>query len=102
MTTRFQHSPSFYVVPGRFIYETIFGSIEDVVRIVEMTYRSHIGGKTVCPASSFLRFPGRRSDLGRSRSRVLPRFGAPVASKLLSIDFSPLRSLTSERDEAWT
>jgi 2,3-diaminopropionate biosynthesis protein SbnB len=57
--TKRRYAPCFHIVSGRTVRETIFSSIEDIVQIVEATYRAHARGTTVVPPSSFLKFPRR-------------------------------------------
>jgi ornithine cyclodeaminase len=55
--TKRRKIPCFHVVSQRSVHETVFAALEDIVQIVEATYRAHARGKTVVPPSSFLKFP---------------------------------------------
>lgn len=51
--------PPFAVVPGRQVKQVLDGGEENVKDIVESAYHLHAAGRTVNPASTFLRFPDR-------------------------------------------
>ncbi|MFB6628440.1 2,3-diaminopropionate biosynthesis protein SbnB [Streptomyces sp. NPDC056362] len=51
--------PPFAVVPGRQVKQVLEGQEPTVKDIVESAYRLHAEGRTVNPASTFLRFPDR-------------------------------------------
>ncbi|MFF3773101.1 2,3-diaminopropionate biosynthesis protein SbnB [Streptomyces sp. NPDC002232] len=51
--------PPFAVVPGRQVKQVLEGQEPTVKDIVESAYRLHADGRTVNPASTFLRFPDR-------------------------------------------
>ncbi|MGW4852535.1 2,3-diaminopropionate biosynthesis protein SbnB [Streptomyces sp. NPDC004288] len=51
--------PPFAVVPGRQVKQVLEGEETTVKGIVESAYRLHAEGRTVNPASTFLRFPDR-------------------------------------------
>ncbi|MEU1630932.1 2,3-diaminopropionate biosynthesis protein SbnB [Streptomyces sp. NPDC020096] len=55
-------SPSFAVVPGRFVQRVLAGREREVIDLVESAYRQHGSGDTVNPPSYFLRFPDRPKE----------------------------------------
>ncbi|MFD4717273.1 2,3-diaminopropionate biosynthesis protein SbnB [Streptomyces sp. NPDC058423] len=52
-------APSFAVIPGVQVQRALQGHEKRIVELVEATYRLHGEGRTVNPASYFLRFPDR-------------------------------------------
>jgi N-[(2S)-2-amino-2-carboxyethyl]-L-glutamate dehydrogenase len=54
--------PAFAVIPGCQVQDVLRGREEQVVDLVEATYRMHGDGQTVNPPSYFLRFPDRPSS----------------------------------------
>ncbi|MFE2013585.1 2,3-diaminopropionate biosynthesis protein SbnB [Streptomyces sp. NPDC059491] len=52
-------APPFAVVPGRQVKQVLDGAETTVKDIVEAAYHLHAAGRTVNPASTFLRFPDR-------------------------------------------
>ncbi|MEW2492905.1 2,3-diaminopropionate biosynthesis protein SbnB [Streptomyces nodosus] len=55
-------APSFAVISGAEVRETLQGREKHIVELVETTYRLHGAGDTVNPPSYFLRFPDRPAD----------------------------------------
>ncbi|MEV7562468.1 2,3-diaminopropionate biosynthesis protein SbnB [Streptomyces sp. NPDC089795] len=53
--------PPFAVIPGAQVQHTLQGQEQQVVELVEDTYRLHAAGQSVNPPSYFLRFPDRPS-----------------------------------------
>jgi 2,3-diaminopropionate biosynthesis protein SbnB len=53
--------PQFAVIPGAQIQRVLRGRQNQVVKLVEATYRLHSSGESVNPPSYFLRFPDRPS-----------------------------------------
>ncbi|MFF9016708.1 2,3-diaminopropionate biosynthesis protein SbnB [Streptomyces sp. NPDC014870] len=51
--------PPFAVVPGRQVKQVLDGREATVTAVVEAAYQLHAAGRTVNPASTFLRFPDR-------------------------------------------
>jgi N-[(2S)-2-amino-2-carboxyethyl]-L-glutamate dehydrogenase len=51
--------PQFAVIPGAQVHEVLDGREQEVVDLVEATYRLHDAGGTSNPPSYFLRFPDR-------------------------------------------
>ncbi|MFD4246986.1 2,3-diaminopropionate biosynthesis protein SbnB [Streptomyces sp. NPDC058525] len=54
--------PSFAVISGAQVQQTVLGRQKNIVQVVQDAYRLHGAGLTVNPPSSFLRFPDRRSS----------------------------------------
>jgi 2,3-diaminopropionate biosynthesis protein SbnB len=54
--------PPFAVIPGKQVEDVLRGREQQVVDLVEATYRMHSAGQTVNPPSHFLRFPDRPSS----------------------------------------
>ncbi|MEU6578568.1 2,3-diaminopropionate biosynthesis protein SbnB [Streptomyces sp. NPDC046805] len=52
-------APTFAVISGAQVQDALSGHEEQIVRLVEATYRLHGAGDSVNPASYFLRFPDR-------------------------------------------
>lgn len=68
-------APSFYVVSGSTVKNTIEGNRQKVIGAVEEAYRLHDAGNSINPDSYFLRYP----DAPRNRIIALPaHLGAPV------------------------
>ncbi|WP_067275200.1 2,3-diaminopropionate biosynthesis protein SbnB [Streptomyces jeddahensis] len=51
--------PPFAVIPGAQVQQTLQGQEQQIVNLVEATYRLHAAGDSVNPPSYFLRFPDR-------------------------------------------
>lgn len=51
--------PPFAVIPGAQVQRTLQGQEQQIVELVEATYRLHAEGESVNPPSYFLRFPDR-------------------------------------------
>src|SRR6202035_3592382 len=51
--------PPFAVIPGAQVRRVLEGREEQIVQLVEATYRLHSAGDSVNPPSYFLRFPDR-------------------------------------------
>ena len=51
--------PPFAVIPGAQVQEVLQGREQEVVQLIEQTYRVHAAGDSVNPPSYFLRFPDR-------------------------------------------
>ena len=67
--------PPFAVIPGAQVRRVLEGREEQIVQLVEATYRLHSAGDSVNPPSYFLRFPDRPA----SRIIALPAsIGGPV------------------------
>ena len=67
--------PPFAVIPGAQVRRVLQGREEQIVQLVEATYRLHSAGDSVNPPSYFLRFPDRPA----SRIIALPAsIGGPV------------------------
>lgn len=54
--------PPFAVIPGAQVQQALHGREQQVVELVEATYRLHSEGDSVNPPSYFLRFPDRPSS----------------------------------------
>ncbi|MFD6548516.1 2,3-diaminopropionate biosynthesis protein SbnB [Streptomyces sp. NPDC058398] len=54
-----QAVPAFSVIPGATVHRMVEGRHQELLRLVEDTYRAHGTGRTVNPPSYFLRFPDR-------------------------------------------
>src|SRR6202042_3217581 len=54
--------PPFAVIPGAQVRRVLEGREEQIVQLVEATYRLHSDGDSVNPPSYFLRFPDRPSS----------------------------------------
>jgi len=54
--------PQFAVISGAQVQAALTGREQEVVALVEQTYRLHGAGDSVNPASYFLRFPDRPSS----------------------------------------
>lgn len=68
-------TPSFAVIPGAQVHRALQGREQEIVDLVEATYRLHGAGRTVNPPSYFLLFPDRPT----SRIIALPAsVGGPV------------------------
>lgn len=68
--------PPFAIIPGAQVQEVLQGREQQLVQLVEQTYRVHAAGDSVNPPSYFLRFPDRPS----SRIIALPAsIGGDVA-----------------------
>jgi len=61
-------TPTFAVIPGGQVQQTLQGREKQIVELCEATYRLHSAGDSVNPPSYFLRFP----DLPTSRIIALP------------------------------
>jgi N-[(2S)-2-amino-2-carboxyethyl]-L-glutamate dehydrogenase len=67
--------PPFAVIPGAQVRRVLAGREEEIVELVEATYRLHSAGDSVNPPSYFLRFPDRPA----SRIIALPAsIGGPL------------------------
>jgi N-[(2S)-2-amino-2-carboxyethyl]-L-glutamate dehydrogenase len=55
-------APAFAVIPGAQVQEALEGRENQIVELVETTYRLHSAGYAVNPPSHFLRFPDRPSS----------------------------------------
>jgi N-[(2S)-2-amino-2-carboxyethyl]-L-glutamate dehydrogenase len=53
--------PRFAVISGAQVHQVLQGREQQIVRLVEATYRMHAAGDSVNPPSYFLRFPDRPS-----------------------------------------
>jgi N-[(2S)-2-amino-2-carboxyethyl]-L-glutamate dehydrogenase len=54
-------APAFAVIPGAQVQQALHGRENEIVAMVEATYRLHSAGDSVNPPSYFLRFPDRPS-----------------------------------------
>jgi ornithine cyclodeaminase len=54
-------APAFAVIPGAQVQHALLGRENQIVELVEATYRLHSAGDSVNPPSYFLRFPDRPS-----------------------------------------